>query len=839
MIVGSPMPEPDSREARRLSVLRATGLLDTDAEAAFDRLTRLSSRLLGAPAALVSLVDDHRDFFKSAVGLAEPWASRRETPLSHSICQHVARSAEPLVVSDTRRHPLLRDNPGVRDLNVVAYAGVPLTVDGEAIGAFCVIDDHPRDWSAENIQLLKDLAASVASEVQLRSALRESHRQKALLDAVVDSIGDGCIAIDAERTFILVNRQARRLFEGATVGAKVPPGWSRMHRSRRLDGSPMLSEHGPLGRALQGESVDRLAFTLQRPGADTAIWVEARSRPVHGDDGQVIAAVAAYRDVTEEKIERERFAALVANIPNAAVALFDGELRCLALDGGLLRAPGRPSSSFAGQTLRQLAGLAPGDPVFDPIERICRQALEGQGHSIDLQLSGRTFAVHAAPVREQPEAGAGATGIVLALDVTHERALEKSLRQSEQIHRAIVQHLPLGAVFMMDADMRYVSADGPLLASLMRQGEVTELVGKRAPEIASQANRERLIAFYGKALAGQRQYMELAYADRWYELSAVPIFDGDTVTHAVVVLYDVTPRKQEAETLRRARDEVARERGLLEAALAHIEDGMVLLDDQRRILLANASFAAMFSLQQETLTGMSRQTFVEWVSPVAEDPESFQRVMLGTDQPEPQEFVFLRPRRRVLKRSLTSVRLGAGEGYLVTWHDVTAERDLLRERERLLLVDALTGVPNRRALETALHIEAERMKRTGTPFCVALLDVDHFKRVNDVHGHGAGDEVLRAVGGTLSAQIRVTDTAGRWGGEEFLALLNGTLSGALVFGERTRAAIEKLRCPPVERITISIGLAEVQPGESVVDAVARADKRLYEAKAGGRNRVCG
>jgi len=428
---------------------------------------------------------------------------------------------------------------------------------------------------------------------------------------------------------------------------------------------------------------------------------------------------------------------------------------------------------------------------------------------------------------------------VAAPDVAHQRELERKLRQREQIHRAIVQHLPLGAVFTLDTDMRYVSADGPLLASLMRQSDGQELVGKRVHEVASEANRDRLLAFYGKALAGERQEMELAYLERWYQLNAVPIFEGDTVTHVVVVLYDVTPRKEEAETLRRARDEAARERGLLEAALAHIEDGMVLLDSQRRILLANASFAAMFSLQQETLTGMDRRTFVDWVAPVADDPESFTKIMLGTDHPEPHEFVFLRPRRRVLKRSLTSVRLGSGEGYLVTWHDVTAERDLLRERERLLLVDALTGVPNRRALETALHVEGERMKRTGAPFCVALLDVDHFKRVNDVHGHAAGDEVLRAVGGTLSAQARVTDTVGRWGGEEFVAVLNGSLPGAHIFAERTRAAIEKLRCPPVDRVTISIGLAQVQPGESVLDAVARADKRLYDAKTAGRNRVCG
>src|SRR3569623_2299011 len=102
------MSESDSREARRLSVLQASHLLDSDAEAPFDRLTRLASRLLDAPVALISLGDQHRQFFKSAVGLTEPWASRRESPLSYSFCQDVVRSSENLVVGDARRHPLLR-----------------------------------------------------------------------------------------------------------------------------------------------------------------------------------------------------------------------------------------------------------------------------------------------------------------------------------------------------------------------------------------------------------------------------------------------------------------------------------------------------------------------------------------------------------------------------------------------------------------------------------------------------------------------------------------------------------------------------------------------------------
>src|SRR3954454_8796989 len=94
----------------RLAALRAPALLDSQPEEAFDRLTRLATRALGVPVALVSLVGPDRQFFKSQTGLAEPWASARQTPLTHSFCQHVVATGEPLVVSDARVHPLVKEN---------------------------------------------------------------------------------------------------------------------------------------------------------------------------------------------------------------------------------------------------------------------------------------------------------------------------------------------------------------------------------------------------------------------------------------------------------------------------------------------------------------------------------------------------------------------------------------------------------------------------------------------------------------------------------------------------------------------------------------------------------
>ncbi len=157
------------RREARLDALRRTGLLDTPPEEVFDRLSRLARRLLGAPVILVSLVDSDRQFFKSAIGLPEAWATRRETPLSHSFCQHVVASGAPLRVEDARQHPLVRDNLAVSEIGVVAYLGVPLaTADGEVLGSLCAIDTAPRDWSAEDAATLRDLAGLAMSEVSLR-----------------------------------------------------------------------------------------------------------------------------------------------------------------------------------------------------------------------------------------------------------------------------------------------------------------------------------------------------------------------------------------------------------------------------------------------------------------------------------------------------------------------------------------------------------------------------------------------------------------------------------------------------------------------------------------------
>jgi GAF domain-containing protein len=162
-------------EPGRLAALHDAALVNSPPEEQFDRLARLAARVVNAPVALVSGVDQDRQFFKSCLGLPEPWATRRETPLSHSFCQHVVAAREPVVISDAREDELLRHNLAIRDLGVIAYLGVPLiTREGHAIGTLCVIDHEPRIWTSDEISLVNDVAAAVVTEITLRGEGRSA-----------------------------------------------------------------------------------------------------------------------------------------------------------------------------------------------------------------------------------------------------------------------------------------------------------------------------------------------------------------------------------------------------------------------------------------------------------------------------------------------------------------------------------------------------------------------------------------------------------------------------------------------------------------------------------------
>ena len=263
--------------------LTELGLLDAKSESRYDNLTELAARFLDAPVSLISVVDfvGERQFFKSQLGLMDPWATERQTPLSHSFCQHVVRNDEALVVNNAPDHPLVRNNLAIADLGVIAYLGVPVYApDQKPIGALCVIGSEPRAWTGDEIDTMRKLAMCVTDAIRLTAELRHSEqlRQEQRdftygishdLKSPANTLGMVLDEIGAERD--VLSPGARELLDG---------GVATVDRMRRqID--EVLSYIRTIGREPEREDVDLseivteiladLACDIQQCGAEVVV----------------------------------------------------------------------------------------------------------------------------------------------------------------------------------------------------------------------------------------------------------------------------------------------------------------------------------------------------------------------------------------------------------------------------------------------------------------------------------------------------------------------------------------------------------------------------------------
>jgi two-component system cell cycle response regulator len=207
-------------------------------------------------------------------------------------------------------------------------------------------------------------------------------------------------------------------------------------------------------------------------------------------------------------------------------------------------------------------------------------------------------------------------------------------------------------------------------------------------------------------------------------------------------------------------------------------------------------------------------------------------------------FVNDQPIRERMLKDGDQIRIGRAMLKFLTSDNVEAQYH--EEIYRLMTVDGLTQVYNRRYFHEALERELQRSRRYGHHFTLVLLDIDHFKQINDRYGHQAGDTVLRKLGALVQHKVRANDVVARIGGEEFALILpESTPAGGRALAEKLRRAVEQETFRhehEVVPVTISLGLAEFQPamaGDNADLLVKRADQQLYAAKNAGRNRVAG
>ena len=427
-------------------------------------------------------------------------------------------------------------------------------------------------------------------------------------------------------------------------------------------------------------------------------------------------------------------------------------------------------------------------------------------------------------------------------DVTQREESHMEVAANESLLNLIANSLPeLVNYLSADGTLRYVNQTAETWYDRKRE----DLIGSSIADVFGPETLQKIEPWIKEALRGEkvRRRSEVTYPDgvtRHVEISYVPDIDEEGQVHGLVALViDVSGR-------RRIEEELKASEGRLNDAISAMPDGFAYYDADDRLRVFNEQYRSIYTKSAHLMNaGATFEEIIRGGVACGQYPEAMDReetwiqkrleVHRNPGDPIEQRL----DDGRWLRIEERKTKDGGTVGIRV---DITEAKKREHELERLSTTDALTGLSNRRAFMDRIAQEHERVRRYGGVISVLLIDVDHFKRINDTFGHLTGDVVLKELADILSDVLRTPDVVCRYGGEEFAAFLPETsMGGAFTTAERLRTAVEQHQfCSgnPSIDVTVSIGLTQTDERDKRYEkALNRADQALYQAKETGRNRV--
>jgi diguanylate cyclase (GGDEF)-like protein/PAS domain S-box-containing protein len=676
-------------------------------------------------------------------------------------------------------------------------------------------------------------------QADVETRLRESEERTL---AISQSAQDAIIMIDGQDRITYWNPAAERLLGytaeetlGARLHSLLPPA---PQRAKAQDGLRRFERSGTgpvVGHTLELEALHRDGSIVPVELAVSAFRLKGRWY-----------AVGSLRDMSRRKRDEaalrksEETSRTLLNAPEDLAMLIEPNGRIIAINEIGARIYGKTPEAMIGEIV---FGFLPQDLVEKRRGLLQRVMEQQETIKIEDTRNGRRLLISLYPIK-----GDGNTVeriAIFARDVTEQRRAEAALKHSEQRFRDVSEAVG-EFIWETDENDAFTFATDDVAFVLGYTAE--ELMG-RTPAIFIPEDHAADFTAWRHSLYSDRKpfaKVELHCVTKeglhiWLQSSGVPYFDesGDFRGYRGADM-NITDRKATENAIKASERKL---RALAESAY----DAIIMIDARGHASFWNHAAEKLFGYSEDEVLGHSIHDLIT-------PPELRQKANTGMhgfsssgDGPTVgaiQETVALRKdgSRIPVERSVSAFRLN-GEWFAVgTIRDITERKATEARLRELATTDSLTGLANRRRFMELAQREFTRSRRYQGPLTMLMMDIDHFKRVNDTHGHDVGDEVLRALAATSIKALREADILGRLGGEEFGVLLPETeATAAMEVAERLRRAVEAAAMATGGgelRITVSIGAASLSGDTTSVEALLkRADVALYEAKQSGRNRV--
>ena len=499
----------DAAEAARLEALSDLHIMDSLPEQVFDDLTWLAAQLCDAPISLVSLVDGHRQWFKSRHGL-----EATETPRDAAFCAHTLGGDEVLEVEDVLLDARFADNPLVTGgPRIRFYAGAPLIGrGGQRFGALCVIDQKPRKLGTEQREGLVRLARRVSHAMEARRQQIISQAREGAMSRLLEALPDGVVTCDGNGRLKEFNRTAR-LWHGIDVREVPSEEWAQHFDLYEADGLHHLTTPAiPLARAWKGEVVREARIVIRAKG-QPARHVSCNADPLLGEDGRLLGAVCVMHDVTQlmaaqedALVETQRFAGAFG-AASQGMALVSIEGRWLEVNDALCVMFGHSRDELQALDFQQLTH--PDD--LDKDLSLLAELLAGRraAYQMDKRYfhrTGRIIHAHLSVSLVRDAKGAPLHFVSQVQDLTQRHQTEQRLRESEQHLRTVADNVP-ALIGHVGADLRYTFVNQAYADWFGRTAR--DIVGRHMSEVLRPEHFEGVRPRLDQVLAGQAVSFEM------------------------------------------------------------------------------------------------------------------------------------------------------------------------------------------------------------------------------------------------------------------------------------------------------------------------------------------